>query len=299
MEKVSVLIPARHEIYLQETIDDVLKKAAGEIEIIVVLDGYWPNPIIKDDKRVTLVHRARKGMRDSINDAVRIAKGKWLMKIDAHCMISPGFDEILLKDIDDNWIVVPRRYSLDAENWQVKNHKPWTDYEYLAWPYNYKFMKSGRRGMHAMPWDARTDERVNILFDEQMAFQGSCWVMSKEHFVKRIGWLKPQLYRQFSGEAQELGLTTQLTGGKIMLNKRVWYAHLWKGHGYSKKCQEVFGQPHTRQGYKDSRIGPQFVVDHWLTQCKTLDKLIDRFMPVPGWPDDPAKWREVPEGYNK
>jgi len=295
---LSIIIPARHEIYLQQTVSDVLAKAAGDIQVIVILDGYWPDPVLQDDRRLIVVHRERRGMRDSINDAVKVARGEWLMKLDAHCMMSPGFDEVLLKDIDKDWIVVPRRYSLDADEWQVKNHKPWTDYEYLAWPYNYKFIKSGRRGMHAMPWDERTNERINILLDENMTFQGSCWVMAREHFVKRIGWAKPHIYGQFSCEAQELGLTTQLTGGKIMLNKRAWYAHLWKGRAYSEKCREIFGQPHTRQGFSEAKLGPQFVVNHWLMECKAIDKLIERFSPVPGWPDDPTKWRDVPEGYN-
>jgi len=41
--KVSVLIPARKEPYLLQTIDDLFANAAGEIEVITVLDGPLPD----------------------------------------------------------------------------------------------------------------------------------------------------------------------------------------------------------------------------------------------------------------
>ena len=41
---LSVIIPSRNEVFLQQTIDDVLRNAVGEIEVIAVLDGYWPEP---------------------------------------------------------------------------------------------------------------------------------------------------------------------------------------------------------------------------------------------------------------
>ena len=49
---VSIIIPSRNEPFLQHTIDDILAKAAGEIEVIVVLDGYWPTFELKQDPRV-------------------------------------------------------------------------------------------------------------------------------------------------------------------------------------------------------------------------------------------------------
>ena len=42
MSKVSVVIPSRGEQFLAPTVKDVLAKAAGNIEVIAVLDGYWP-----------------------------------------------------------------------------------------------------------------------------------------------------------------------------------------------------------------------------------------------------------------
>ena len=41
---LSILIAARNEIYLQRTIEDIFTNAEGEIEIIVILDGWIPDP---------------------------------------------------------------------------------------------------------------------------------------------------------------------------------------------------------------------------------------------------------------
>ena len=71
---LSVIIPALNEVYLQQTISNVLENARGEIEIIAVLDGYWPDPPIEDHPSVRLIHNTvPRGQRHSINDACRIA----------------------------------------------------------------------------------------------------------------------------------------------------------------------------------------------------------------------------------
>src|SRR5689334_4127348 len=107
---VSVLIPARNEQFLQKTVEDLLKNAAGNIEIIPVLEGYWPDPPIVDDPRVKIIHHGSpQGMRAAINHAAAIAQGEFLMKTDAHCMFAPGFDIVLKANCEKNWVVIPRR----------------------------------------------------------------------------------------------------------------------------------------------------------------------------------------------
>ena len=91
---VSVLITARNEKYLERTIRDVLDNAEGEIEVIVVLDGYVPDSKIDmQDARVLFLHYAFPvGQRAAINEAARQARGKYIMKLDAHCAVDKGFD---------------------------------------------------------------------------------------------------------------------------------------------------------------------------------------------------------------
>ena len=133
---VSVIISSRVDQYLQKTIDDLLAKAEGEIEIIVVLDGYWPDTTLKDDSKVIILHQGMVhdniGMRSAINAASEIARGEYLMKIDEHCIVDQGFDLKLIADCEDDWVVIPRRKRLIPQTWELQEDgRPPNDYIYL------------------------------------------------------------------------------------------------------------------------------------------------------------------------
>src|SRR4030066_1365979 len=181
--KTSIIIPSRNERFMPETVEDIFKKATGDIEVIVVLDGYWPNPIPPSRKNLIWIHRGQAmGMRDAINSAAAIAKGEYLLKCDAHCMFAEGFDEVLKQDCADNWIVIPSRYSLDAEEWKIDdNKKSRRDYHYLCYP---DPNKEHDVGMHGVECRDRARERSDPKYeiDDEMSFQGSCWFMTKHHF---------------------------------------------------------------------------------------------------------------------
>jgi glycosyltransferase involved in cell wall biosynthesis len=126
---VSVLIPSRNEKYLEQTIKNVLDNARGDIEILVALDGWLPEPqIVTNDPRVTFYHEPTSiGQRQSINKLARLSKGEFIMKLDAHCAVDEGFDVKLVKDCEYDWTVIPRMYNLDVQTWAPKLHKR-TDY---------------------------------------------------------------------------------------------------------------------------------------------------------------------------
>lgn len=286
---LSVIIPSRNEIFLQRTTQDLLEKATGEIEVIAVLDGYWPpaEELILD-KRVTYLHRGvARGMRSGINSAISIARGEWIMKCDAHCMFAPGFDETLTQNMEDNWLVIPRRKRLDAVNWQIKDvGKPDVDYEFLSYPH----WKPDEVGIHGTIWTERIRERLNdpkYDIDENMSFQGSCWTANRKYFMEHIYPMQEEGYGTFIGEPQEIGLKYWLGGGKTMVNKKTWYAHLHKGkefgRGYSIGKSELYA-------------GNAYSVDYWMNnkwekRIHDIQWLIERFMPVPSWPEDRGLWK--------
>ena len=293
---LSVIIPARHELYLKKTVDELFNQAAGDFEVIVVLDGYWPFEFPQDNPRLTLIHRERRGMRAAINSAIDVAKGAFIMKVDAHCMFPYGFDEALKTDCDGDWVVIPRRYALDVDAWSIKHDRPVIDYEYLGWPWSeQKEVHGSAIGLHARAWDQRTVERVDKQIDETMSFQGSCWFSTKEHLQKRIGKLQEEGYGTFIGEPQEIGLKTWLGGGKLMVNKKTWYAHLWKGEVYRRRHLEQMGFKYTRVGASELKTGNAYSVDYWINnrwkeRKHDLAWLVERFWPVPSWPEDRATW---------
>lgn len=279
MAKVSVILPSRNEIFLGKTIEDLLAKAAGEIEVIAILDGYWPNPPLKDHPNVTLIHRSKPhGMRPGINAAASIAKGKYLMKLDAHCMVGEGFDEILQKDCEKDWIAVPTKYSLDAENWRNKPDKAPINYYYLTFPY---FLDGTYgTGLHAKWWREKEKDREGHKVDDLMSSQGSCWFMHKSHFEK-IGPMDHENY-YFYQEFQEIGMKTWISGGRCVVNKNTWYSHLHKGKQYGRGFYLS----------KERAVGSEmFSMDYWMNDrypgaVRTMKSFVEQFWPLPTWPQD-------------
>lgn len=223
---LSIIIPSRNEQFLVPTILDLLGKAKGGVEIIVVLEGYWEKDL-PDDKRVRVIHHGEaKGMRQSINDAVAIAQGDYIMKIDAHCMVGEGFDTILTEDCQDNWVLIPTRKRLDAENWCITDvGKVDVDYERVTNP--------KKDDMHGTQWNDRSRDRKDIKIDDNPTFQGSCWFMKKDYFHK-LDLMDAEKYGMFFNEAQEISFKAWLSGGRVMTDKNTWYAHLHKGKKYGR-----------------------------------------------------------------
>jgi hypothetical protein len=279
--RVSVIIPSRNERFLLPTVQDVLAKASGDLEVIVILDGYWPSPALPDDKRLKILHRGTaQGMRPGINAATHIATGEWLLKLDAHVMVEPGFDDVLKADCDKDWIVVPRRDRLDPIAWcKQETGKPPIDAHYLSNPLERPGDLSC--GLHGTVWHERARKRKATLLDEEMSSQGSCWFMHREHW-NRIGPMDVQRYGSFIQEFQELGLKTWLGGGRVMVNKKTTYYHLHKGKTYGR------GYPMRDLGHTE---GAQFaswywMTDQWAGRVHDLKWLVEQFWPVPTWPED-------------
>ena len=286
---LSIIIPSRNEVFLTHTIRDLLAHAVGSIEIIVNIDENWPDEIIKD-KRVIYLHPGTpKGMRYGINSCAAIAKGIYLMKTDGHCMFAPGFDKVLSENCDDNWVVIPRRKRLDAENWKIMDvGKPDIDYHYLCFP---ERGKEHDWGMHGVMWPERALERIDPKYDidDTMSFQGSSWFMKRKWFTDFIGYLDDDFYGSFAQEPQEIGLKTWLGGGAVKVNKKTWYAHLHKGPKYGKMYRL------TMNDEKVIIAGHNRSAKHWMegrepNMIHPIAWLVEKFWPVPTWPEDRSLW---------
>ena len=289
------MIPSRNEKYLVPTVQEVFSKASGDVECCVVLDGgEWPNPPLPENPKLIVIRRSEsRGMRAAINDACAATTGKWIMKLDAHCRLSEGYDEILTADCEDNTILIPRRKRLDVENWCEKDigKKPDVDYEFLRWP----FEKPEEIGLQGCIWTERILKRKDIALDEDMSFQGSCWVARRSHW-NRLGGMSEKGYGRFIAEAQELGLKTQLGGGAVMISKRASYMHWHKGkevgRGYFLNKKElVLGQNYCAWFWMNNQ---------WQERQRDIKWLIERFWPIPTWPDnwedEVPKWERQKDG---
>lgn len=290
-KRLSVIIPSRNERFAVRTAQDILEKATGDIECILVVDGPSEHPIPAEmfsDNRFKVIHfETPIGMRASINIGAIHATGDLIAKSDGHNMFAPGFDKELIRSCGDNVVMVPRRYSLDAEKWEIDHSRPFRDYHYLCYP---DPNKKHDGGMHGVEWLERTKERLDIQYelDYTPCFQGSFWCMSREHWDKIGGLKEGQIYGK-SGWAQEpteICLKTWLSGGRIIINKRTWYAHLHKGKTYGR------GYDLDDKGVIE---GHNWSARHWVNNEEPgmkykFEWLIDEKFPgMPGWSSD---WKE-------
>lgn len=280
---LSIIIPSRKEKFLNKTIKDVLENATGDIEIIPVLDGYEPEELITDPRvhYLRLPETKYTKKRHGINQAVEMSNGEYIMSLDAHCMVAKGFDEQLTKDHQPNWVQIPRRNRLDAENWTIQiqsDSRPPIDYEYIMFDKLVKY-----KNIHGFKWDSRTTERMNIPIDETMQFQGSCWFMTKEWF-KKLDLMQIEGYSGWGQEAEEIGMKTWRAGGKVMTNKNTWYAHLHKGNTYGRMYFMTS---------KSMRECNAYSYNYWVIENKNFFVwFINKFNP-PGWPPN---WEEIVYG---
>lgn len=280
---VSVIIPSRVDQYLQRTIDDLLTKAEGVIEVIVVLDGYWPNPPLRNDERVKIVHQGtlhdNKGMRSAIGAGIALAEYDYIMKIDEHCMVDQGWDRKLLADMRDDWVVIPRRHRLDAEKWEIINDgRPPVDYMYIEYPYLVPFDRT--QGLHGQIWKKDGPE-----IDDTPTMQGSCYFVKKSYWNQLFpGGMDEAHYGTFTQEAQEISMKVWLSGGEVKVNKKTWYAHFHKGKsgkGYGFSTEQY------RRHEAEKEKGRRYCIEYWLN---TKDYLHDfkwfinkKFKDMPHW----------------
>ena len=278
MSKVSIIIPSRNEQFLSKTVDDIFAKARGDFEVIVICDEKPQELTPRPGLRVYQKEGAP-GMKSAINKAVELAQGTYVMKTDGHCMFGEGFDIILAAECEENWIVIPRRYSLEPSDWSIRTYRPTIDYEYMVFPYKPELqaVKTGGK------WHTRAAERKDILIDETMTMQGSCWFTTKKHYNNIDGLaIVPETRDQFILEAEELTNKTWLSGGKCMVNKKTWYAHLHKGAQFGR-------------GYfmdkRPLKVHRKWHVDYWMNDkwpkaIYKMEWMVNRFMPIPHWPLD-------------
>lgn len=295
-EKTSIIIPARVEKHLQRTIDDIFANMTEDIEVIAVLDGWWPDTILNDDPRLKILHWGEaKGMRASINAGARIATGKYLLKCDAHCSFGKGIDEILKKDCEENWISIPSKYSLKAETWE--RFRGPVDYMYMTFPYveddQFGYGLHGKKwkgklGFTGSWWD-RERERKDIKVDDLMVFQGSCWFMHKSHFFN-IGGENDKFFK-WGQEAPELALKTWLSGGRVVVNKNTWFAH-WH------KDDRGFRASNNDKRITMVRSCHYWMNDRWPGAKHDMKWYIDKFRPLEGWPEDWTQQRMEWESNN-
>jgi len=312
---LSVIVPARNEEFLQNTIDDLSLNAEGNTEIIVVLDGYLPNPPLKPNPKLTVIYNPEaKGQRAGTNQAAKIAKGKYLMKVDAHCAFDKGFDVKMMADMQPDWTLIPQMKNLHAFDWICPDgHRR---YQGPSGPCQYKFdgkewvysesklntpsdKVCGKptkkdvvwiakhnptsetyrfdKTMHFQYWKDLSKRQTGDLI-ETLSLQGSCFMCTKEKYFELD--LCSEDFNSWGQQGVEIACKTWLSGGRLMVTKKTWYSHMFRTQGGD------FGFPYHNP---ESKIQENrelsrklFQYDTWPKATRKFQWLLDKFNP-PEW----------------
>ena len=315
---LSVLIPARNEMFLSNTIENVLENIQGDTEIIVVCDGNWTSAPIEDHPRLNLIyHNESIGQRAATNEAARLSQAKFIMKLDAHCCMDKGFDVKLMADCEYDWTVVPRMHNLHVFNWKCKQ----CGNETYQGPTLTKCEKcSGTEFEMVMIWKRRKDYKSDYMwfdtdlkfsyFDknflgkygdniselkekyshskrdwakgeitDQMTAIGACWMMHRERYWE-LGGLDED-HGSWGQMGTEIACKSWLSGGRQVINKKTWFAHMFRTQGGD------FGFPYPLKGKEIQKARDHskqlWKGNSWPKAIYPLSWLIDKFSPLPGW----------------
>lgn len=202
---ISILIPSRNEKFLQRTVQDIRDHANGDVEILVGLDGYedridGADYIFRGENPV--------GQRAMTNILAKKANGQLLMKVDAHCSFSQGFDLAMRNDFEPDMILSPALMNLDAEKWEIRSKPVCARYCFGT----------------DMLFDY--DKEVPGLLIETMCLQGSAWLVSKERYLELN--LSGEEFGSWGQQGVELGCKAWLNDMRCMTTKNAYYGHMFR-----------------------------------------------------------------------
>ena len=309
---LSILIPARNEMFLAQTVRNILENIRGKTEIIVVLDGAWADPPLPDDPRLTVVyHNESVGQRAATNDACKLSNARWVMKCDAHVAFDEGFDVKMMQEMEghDDWTMMPRLYNLHVFDWKCKKcGNQWYQGPTPTFCHINQDEKNPNPNCDSTQferviiWKPRLNRRSDFMrFDNDLHFQyfgeygkreeskgdiadsmsllGACFMLTRERY-----WdlnICDEEYGSWGGQGTEVACKSWLSGGALKVNKKTWYSHLFRTQGgdfgfpYPQSNKQV---EHARQMNRD-----YWFKNSWDKQTRPLRWLVEKFWPVPGW----------------
>lgn len=305
---LSILIPARNEIFLARTIQDILEHAEADTEIIAVLDGAWADPGVPQHDRVTLLYIPESvGQRAATNLAARLARGRYLMKLDAHCAFDQGFDRVMLAgfaELGDEVTMVPVMRNLWAFDWKcyrcgwktyqgptpkqcgqcgrgdkIRRKMVWIGkHNPQSWSYSFDSRPHFQYFEDYKHRPGVRDEARRTGWSETMSLQGSCFMASRERYWELN--LCDESLGSWGNQGIEVACKTWLSGGRVLVNHRTWYAHLFRTKG-----DFAFPYPQSGRAVQQTkrRTWDFFLDGTWDKQVHPVSWLVEKFWPVPGW----------------
>ena len=299
---LSILIPARNEMFLKQTVENILKNIRGNTEIIVVLDGATADPKLEDNSKLHVInHSTSIGQRAATNEAATISTAEFIMKLDAHCAVDEGFDVKLMSNCEPKWTVIPRMYNLHAFDWVCKTCgnrtyqgptlkecakcKGIEIYRDILWKPRFNRETDFARfdsSLHFQYWtDYRKRPEAQGAISDVMCCVGAGWFMRRKRYWEIEGM--DENHGSWGQMGVELACKSWLSGGRQVVNKNTWFAHMFRTQGGD------FGFPYHQPGRaveharKYSRN--MWEGNNWSLAIRPFNWILNKFKPIPDWPE--------------
>ncbi|GAB0155138.1 glycosyltransferase family A protein [Chryseobacterium sp. Alg-005] len=122
--KISIIVPCyKQAVYLDECLQSVLEQTHQDWECIVVSDGSPDNTEevvrkwMEKDSRFQYLYKENGGLSSARNAGIEIAKGEWILPLDADDKIGAQYVELAEKEFNKGYtIIYCEAQKFDAEN---------------------------------------------------------------------------------------------------------------------------------------------------------------------------------------
>lgn len=208
----------------------------------------------------------------------------------------------MMREMHDDWTMVPLMKNLHVFDWVCPNgHRR---YQGPSGP----CLECGKPTIRDIMWQAKkSPNSISYCFDstphfqyfgdyakrpegkgditETMSLQGSCWMLTRDKFWG-LG-ICDENFGSWGSQGIEVAVKTWLSGGRVMVNKKTWYAHMFRTQGGD------FGFPYPMSGSAQEKAKTfardLFFNNKWDKQVHPLSWLVEKFWPVKGWSEEDLK----------
>lgn len=277
------------------------------------MDGVWSNPAVPQHPRVSVIyHPSSVGQRVAANDAVKLSRGEYIMKVDAHCSFAKGFDTVLMRDIQPNWVMVPTMRNLHAFDWVCK--KCGSRIYQGPTPTACAKCQSPSEFDRDILWEAKRSPQSNsFCFDPEphfqyfndfvkrpegqgmitpsMSLQGSCFVISKQSYEELD--ICEENFGNWGSQGIEVAGKAWTSGMEVMVNRNTYYAHMFRTQG--KDFGFPYHLPEKQVEHAKQYARELFFEGQWRQMIRPLSWLVKKFWPVRGWKDEDLEMLERKE----
>lgn len=314
---LSILIPARNEMFISNTVEDLLKKKRGLTQIIVGLDGVQDTTIPKHPDVLVVFASHSLGQRGMTNTLARLSTAKYLAKTDAHCSFDEGFDVKLMDAMKghDNWTVVPTMKNLHAFDWKCmkcgkktyQGPTPGTpkgimqcedcgnkDYD----TFKRKILWYAKPSPNSTSYCFDPEPHFQYFADFKkrqegqgditptMSLQGSFFMLTRDKYWE-LNISDEKTFGSWGSQGIEVACKTWLSGGEVMCVQKTWYAHMFRTQGGDFSFP--YHQAQSQVNEAKAKAKQIFFENRFEGQIHPLSWLVEKFWPVYGWTDEDLK----------